>query len=53
VIGLNALKPIVHFQVSMMRMWADSLERLARNYERGLEETAATAAERSDKQQAA
>ncbi|MGY4408671.1 hypothetical protein ACVWW4_000407 [Bradyrhizobium sp. LB7.1] len=28
-IGVNALKPIMHFQVSMLRMWADSIERLA------------------------
>ena len=39
-IGMNALKPIMHFQVSMLRMWADSIERFAGNYEKGLEETA-------------
>ena len=38
-IGMNALKPIAHFQVSMLRMWADSIERFAGNYERALEET--------------
>jgi hypothetical protein len=52
-IGMNALKPIVHFQVSMLRMWADSIERFAGNYEKGLEETATTFEERSDKERAA
>jgi hypothetical protein len=51
--GMNALKPIVHFQVSMLRMWADSIDRFAGNYERALEETATTVQEPSDKQRAA
>ena len=51
-IGMNALKRIMHFQVSMPRMWADSVERFAGRYEKGLEETA-TAAEQSDKERAA
>ena len=48
-IGMNALKPIMHFQVSMLRMWADSIERFAGNYEKGLEETATIVEEQSDK----
>jgi hypothetical protein len=52
-IGMNALKPIMHFQVSMLRMWADSIERFAGNYEKGLDETATTVEERSDKERAA
>jgi hypothetical protein len=36
-IGMNALKPIVHFQVSLLRMWADSIERFAGNHEKALE----------------
>ena len=52
-IGMNALKPIVHFQVSMLRMWADSIERIAGNYERRLDETATAEEERSDKEPAA
>ena len=52
-IGMNALKPIMHFQVSMLRMWADSIERFAGNYEKGLEETATIVEEQSDKQRAA
>ena len=52
-IGMNALKPILHFQVSMPRMWADSIERFAGNYEKGLEESATTAEEQSDKERAA
>ncbi|MCK1543473.1 hypothetical protein IVA98_08755 [Bradyrhizobium sp. 160] len=52
-IGMNALKPIMHFQVSMLRMWADSLERLAGNYEKGFEETATAVQEQSNKERAA
>ena len=51
--GMNALKPIMHFQVSMLRMWADSIERFAGNYEKGLEETATAVEEQSDKERAA
>jgi hypothetical protein len=52
-IGMNALKPILHFQVSMLRMWADSIERFAGNYEKGLEESATAVEEQSDKERAA
>jgi hypothetical protein len=52
-ISINALKPIMHFQVSMLRMWADSIERFAGNYEKGLEETATAVEEQSDKDRAA
>ena len=51
--GMNALKPIMHFQVSMLRMWADSIERFAGNYEKGFEETATAVEEQSDKDRAA
>jgi hypothetical protein len=37
--GMNTLKPIVLFMVSMLRMWAHSIERFAVNYERALDET--------------
>ena len=52
-IGMNALKPIMRFQVSMLRMWADSIERLASNYEKGVEETATATEQQSDKERAA
>ena len=52
-IGMNALKPMMHFQVSMLRMWADSIERFAGNYQKGFEETATTVEEQSDKERAA
>ena len=52
-ISMNALKPIMHLQVSMLRMWANSIERFAGNYEKGLEETATTVEEQSDKERAA
>ncbi len=52
-IGMNVLKPIVHIQVSVLRMWANNVERFARNYEKGLEDTATAVKEQSDKERAA
>ena len=52
-IGINVLKPIVHIQVSLLRMWANNVERFARNYEKGLEDSAAAAKEQADKARAA
>jgi len=52
-IGMNALKPIMHLQVSILRMWADSIERFAGNYAKGVEETATIVKEQSDKERAA
>ena len=52
-IGMNALKPIMHFQISMLRMWANSIERFAGNYEKGLEETPTAVEEPSDKEKRA
>ena len=52
-IGINALKPIMHFQVSMLRIWADSIERFAGNYQKGLEETATIVEEQSGRERAA
>jgi hypothetical protein len=51
--GMNALKPIMQFQVSMLRMWADSIERLAGDYKKGFEETGTTVEDQSDKARAA
>ena len=52
-IGMIALKPIMHFQVSMLRMWADSIERFAGNYEKGFEETSTAVEGQSEKERAA
>jgi hypothetical protein len=49
---MNVLKPVMRLQVSMLRMWADSIERFAGNYERRFEETAATVDKQSDKERA-
>jgi hypothetical protein len=46
-IGMDALKPVVEFQVSLLRMWAITLERFAGNYERGLKETVQADKERA------
>jgi hypothetical protein len=32
-IGLNALKPMIHMQVSLLRLWANNLEAFAQQYE--------------------
>lgn len=48
-IGMNALKPIMHFQASMLRMWADSIERFAGNSQKSVEETVTTVEEQSDR----
>lgn len=49
-IGMNAFKPIMHLQVSMLRMWADNIERFAGNYQQGFEETATVVEEQSKKE---
>lgn len=51
--GMSALRPIMHLQVSMLRMWADSIERLAGNVEKGVEETATTVEDQAGKERAA
>ncbi len=52
-IGMNALKPIMHFQVSILRMWANSIERFAGSYEKSLVETKKTVQEPSDREKSA
>ena len=34
-IGLNAVRPLLQFQVSLLRLWADSIEAFAHKYEKG------------------
>jgi hypothetical protein len=51
-LGLSAIRPIVQFQASLLRLWADNVELLARNYERGIE-TFTSAAEQQWQQQRA
>ena len=36
-VGLNAMKPAMQFQVSVLRLMIENMEAFARNYERGLE----------------
>lgn len=49
---LNAMKPIMHFQASLLRLWADNAELCARNYEKGIE-TFSSAVEQQRQQQRA
>lgn len=51
--GLNAWKPILNFQVHMLRMWADSIESLTGHYERGANEVATAVKEQADRNHAA
>ncbi len=44
-IGLNAVKPFVQFQTSMMRVFAENIEQAARNYERNFEAFSSTIAQ--------
>jgi hypothetical protein len=37
VLGLNAARPFLQLQPTMLRLMADYVELMARNYERGLE----------------
>src|SRR5437763_15591868 len=36
-VGLNAAKPLIQYQTSMLRLMADNFELVARNYEQGIE----------------
>ncbi len=51
-VGLNAMRPMIQFQASLLRLWADNAEMYARNYEKGLE-TFSTAVEQQWQQQRA
>jgi hypothetical protein len=35
--GLHAAKPLFQYQTSILRLWADNFEMVARNYENGVE----------------
>jgi hypothetical protein len=55
-IGLNALKPMLQFQVSLLRLWADNIEALAQNYEENYQkglDTVSSAVEHHRQQQRA
>jgi len=36
-IGFNAVKPFIQFQISMMRVFAENIDHVARNYEKSFE----------------
>jgi hypothetical protein len=36
-VGLNAVRPLMQYQISVLRLWADNVEMFVRNYEKGLE----------------
>ena len=51
-VGLNAARPFLHYQAYMLRLWADNVELVARNYEKGIEAFSA-AVEQKPEQRAA
>jgi fumarate hydratase class II len=51
--GLNAMKPVMQFQVSILRLMADNMEMFARNYERGLETLTSTVEQQAQQRSAA
>jgi hypothetical protein len=54
-VGLNTMVPILQFQISALRMWANNIELLMRNCERGLETFSKSSAveQQSNQQRAA
>lgn len=36
-VGLNTFRPLLQYQTSIVRLWADNCELVARNFERGLD----------------
>lgn len=52
-VGLNAMKPVMQFQVSVLRLMADNMETFARNYERGLETFTSTIEQQAQQRSAA
>lgn len=49
-VGLNAMKPVMQFQVSVLRLMADNMETFARQYERGLEMFTSTVEQQAGQQ---
>jgi hypothetical protein len=35
--GLNTIRPMLNFQMSLFRLWANNIEAFLRNWERGVE----------------
>jgi hypothetical protein len=52
-IGLNALKPMIGLQVSLLRLWADNLETFAQNCEKGVDTFSSAAKQEWEQQRAA
>jgi hypothetical protein len=37
IVGLNAARSLLEYQASLLKLWAENCELMARNYEKGLE----------------
>jgi hypothetical protein len=52
-IGLNALKPMIQMQVSLLRLWANNLEEFAQQYENGVDAFSSTVEHQSQQNRVA
>ena len=52
-IGFNALRPFMQFQASLLRLWANNAELIARNYEQQLENFGSAVEKKARQQEAA
>jgi hypothetical protein len=52
-VGLNTMAPIFQFQISALRIWANNIEVLMHNCERGLETFSSAVEQQSNQQRAA
>ena len=51
-VGLNAARPFLDYQAYMLRVWADNVELVARNYEKGIEAFSAAVEQKSEQRAA-
>jgi hypothetical protein len=52
-VGLDAIAPVLQFQISALRIWANNIELLMHNCERGVESFSSSIKHQPDQQRAA
>ena len=48
IVGLNAATSLLEYQASLLKLWAENCELMARNYEKGLEAFSLATGQRRD-----
>ena len=48
IVGLNAARSLLEYQASLLKLWAENCELMARNYEKGLEAFSLATRQRRD-----